>query len=285
MPPGRTAAAPARRIAPWVAASRAGCSGGLAPAQRRAGWRACRGPSRAGRRARGRRPPARARRRRRRRDLDAARAHPLRGARAARAARPRWRSTATTRPRSSISAARWVVLPPGAAHRSSTRSPGCGSSSARDHHRRARLRHEQALAPLGRPVGVERRLEHEPLGQAGRRRGWPPAGAAASSVGGGAQRVGAQRGLGGLVVGGHQRPRVRRARASPTTASAIHSGCEWRSAAACGRVVGQRRDQAAGLAGGAAQDRVDEPGAAARVLLGELARDSPTAAWAGTRSR
>ena len=52
--------------------------------------------------------------------------------------------------------------------------------------------------------------------------------------------------------------------------AAIHSGCEWRSAAACGGVLGQRRDQPARLAGGAPQDGVDEPGAAARVLLGEL---------------
>src|SRR5680860_629793 len=44
-------------------------------------------------------------------------------------ARPGWCSTATTAPRSSISAARWVVLAPGAAQRSSTRSPGRGPST------------------------------------------------------------------------------------------------------------------------------------------------------------
>ena len=37
-----------------------------------------------------------------------------------------------------------------------------------------------------------------------------------------------------------------------------------------GRVVGQRADQPLGLARGAAQDGVDEAGAAARVGLGEL---------------
>ena len=55
-----------------------------------------------------------------------------------------------SRPRCAISAARWVVLPPGAAHRSSTRSPGCGRERARDGHRGARLRHQQARLPLGR---------------------------------------------------------------------------------------------------------------------------------------
>ena len=35
----------------------------------------------------------------------------------------------TSRPRPCMSAAIWVLLPPGAAHRSSTRSPGCGSSA------------------------------------------------------------------------------------------------------------------------------------------------------------
>ncbi len=42
--------------------------------------------------------------------------------------RPSERSTATTVPASPISSARWVLLPPGAAQASSSRSPGWGSS-------------------------------------------------------------------------------------------------------------------------------------------------------------
>ncbi len=70
-----------------------------------------------------------------------------------------------------ISAARWVVLPPGAAHRSSTRSPGRGASSratviaARDcGMKRPRAHSGEANASNGA-------VEHETFGQAGRRMG------------------------------------------------------------------------------------------------------------------
>ena len=96
-------------------------------------------------------------------------------------ARPGWRSTATTRPSSRISAARCVVLPPGAAHRSSTRSPGCGSSARGDRHRGARLRHEQALLPQRRAEGVERRRRARGPRAAGRRRARARAGARAAA--------------------------------------------------------------------------------------------------------
>ena len=51
-----------------------------------------------------------------------------------------------TSPSLPISAARCVVFPPGAAHRSSTRSPGLRVDGARDQHRGARLRHQRARA-------------------------------------------------------------------------------------------------------------------------------------------
>ena len=69
-------------------------------------------------------------------------------------------------------------MPPGAAHRSSTRSPGCGRQRAGDQHRRARLRQKRAGAPQRGAVHVERPLEHERLGQ---HRGSACVGAPASS--------------------------------------------------------------------------------------------------------
>ena len=126
--------------------ARPGCRAPCASA-RRAARRACRGPSTAGRRARGRR---------RRRSCGSAasavrtsthaRAHALRGARE-RLGAPGWRSTATTRPSSPIRAARWVVLPPGAAQRSSTRSPGRGASA-------------RATAMAARDCGMNRPSSH-----------------------------------------------------------------------------------------------------------------------------
>ena len=98
---------------------------------RRGARRACRGPSTAGRRARGRRragscgPAASAVRT----SIDSAGAHARRpcGAAPRRARRGARRRRSAPVPR--ISAARCVVLPPGAAQRSRTRSPGRGSSS------------------------------------------------------------------------------------------------------------------------------------------------------------
>ena len=45
-------------------------------------------------------------------------------------ARLGWISLETSRPRSPISEARWLLLPPGAAHRSSTRMPGRGAAAS-----------------------------------------------------------------------------------------------------------------------------------------------------------
>ena len=101
-----------------------------------------------------------------------------------------------------------------------------------------------------------------------------------------AQRVGAQRRLGGAVAGGHQRARRLRRRAPRTTARRSTAGCEWRSAASAGRARrAAPRTQRAALARGAAQHGVDEPRpAAARSALAS-STDSPTAAWAATPSR
>ena len=75
------------------------------------------------------------------------------------------------------------------------------------------------------------------------------------------ERVGAQRGLGGLVVGGHQRAGVVGAeRVEPQLRDPLRVGVGERGLG--GRGVGQRGDDRARLARGAAQDGVDEAGAA-----------------------
>ena len=238
---------------------------------RRAGWRACRGPSRAGRRARGRRPPARARRRRRPRAPRRSVA-PIRCAvRASAAARPRWRSTATTAPRSSISAARWVVLPPGRGAEVEHALARLRVEQPRDHHRRARLRHEQRP----RATRARRGRRRAPRARA------PPAGRGAGWLATGSRRRARRRSVRSVLArsagsaGSLSAAISARAPSGPSVShhsSAIHSGCEWRSAAACGVSSGSASTAPRRLAGGAAQDRVDEPGAAARVLLGELHR-------------
>ena len=201
--------------------------------------------------------------RRRRRRAPRRSVAPIRCAvRASAAARPRWRSTATTAP--AVLHQRREVGRLAAGRRAQVEHALARPrvEQPRDGHRRARLRHEQPLAPLGRAVGVEGRLEHQPLRQAGRRRGWhrQPRG----QLGGGrAQRVGAQRRLGGLVVGGHQRPRAARARASSHHSCGDPLGVRVAQRGRLRRVLGQRLDQRAGLAGGAAQHGVDEAGAAA----------------------
>ena len=173
---------------------------------RRGGRRACRGPSTAGRRARGRTPPSCGCGGVRGPDGDARRRPSARAVRRSASARPGWRSTATTAPVSSISAARWVVLPPGAAQRSSTRSPGRGPTM-------------RATAIAARDCGMKRPAcqsgeskasngasSTRPSGRPGRgMRGDRELGREGGRVA--AQRVGAQRGLGGLVVGGHERAR------------------------------------------------------------------------------
>ena len=145
------------------------------------------------------------------------------------------------RPRRAISAARWVVLPPGAAHRSSTRSPGAAPSSARDGHRGARLRHEQALAATRarRTRRTARRARSARRSPAGVGRHREPL---REVRGGDPQRVGAQRGLGGLVVGGHQRARgVGAERVPPQPRDPL--GVRVAQRGLLRRVVGERVDQ------------------------------------------
>ena len=251
---------------------------------RRAARRACRGPSTAGRRARGRRRRARAARRRRRCAPRSTSPAPMRAAvRRSASARPAWRSTATTLPRPSISAARWVVLPPGAAQRSSTRSPGRGASS-------------RATVIAARDCGMKRpscqsgesnasngAVEHSPSGRSGA--GRVGTGSAAASVGGvGAQRVDAQGGLGGLVVGRHAARARRPGRARRTTARRSTRGA---SGAARPRRAWRRGARRRAPAASRAPRR--------RTALTSFAppgdsrltssTDSPTAACAGTRSR
>ena len=218
MPPGRSASAPGAQDRRLLARQPAGQVRRPCASGRRGARRACRGPSTAGRRARGRNAPGSC----------GAAASAVRtstvappSARRCGGARRRGRRGARrrrARPRPSISAARWVVLPPGAAHRSRTRSPGRGASSratviaARD------CGMKRPGVPQRRVEGVERaRRARAP--RAGRARDAMATGSARRQLGGvGAQRVGAQGGLGGLVVGGHQRARGVRARARRTTA-------------------------------------------------------------------
>ena len=249
---------------------------------RRGARRACRGPSTAGRRARGRT----ARRRRARPRPVVARRRSSRPcarpcARSA-SARPGCRSTATISPSSPISAARWVVLPPGAAHRSSTRSPGL---RARARGRRPSRRATAACSSPSSHSGARERVER-------RRRGSAPRGGRGDSVG----RAGARRarravvrsvlarsdGLGGLVVGRHQRARGLGRRSVSHHSSRDPLGVRvrqrglrraWRpgSAATSGRASRV----------GAAQDGVDEAGAARARRALASSTDSPTAACGG----
>ena len=125
----------------------------------------------------------------------------------------------------------WVALAPGAAQRSSTRSPGCGCDDVGDELRRAALPHRQAAGPRPRVLERERRREDVRLG---RQRVAAPASAGSSDsrpARGPAQRVPAQRRLGRPR---RRPPYVRMASSAPSDAtrrSAIQSGIEWRSAA------------------------------------------------------
>jgi hypothetical protein len=119
-------------------------------------------------------------------------------------------------------------------------------------------------------VRVERGLEHQPLREAG-------GGTAGDGQAGGEltgadpQRVRAQGRLGRLVAGGHQRAGGVGAERLPPQ---LGDPGGVRVAQRGGRrpVVRQRADQGGRLARGPAQDRVDQPRPAARVLLGQLHR-------------
>ena len=174
--------------------------------------------------------------------VDDRRAHPLRGAAqrvgAAGVASRRRRS----RPRCPSARRGGSSCRPGAAHRSSTRSPGCGRERARDGHRGARLRHQQARrATRGDAKVSNGRVEDQRLGS--RRRAWRPAGArrapprwssacwraATASAGSLSAAISAR------AVSGAERVATTAARSTP--------GASARSAAWRGGAVGQRVDQ------------------------------------------
>ena len=161
----------------------------------------------------------------------------------------------------------WVALPPGAPQRSSTRSPGRGSSTratsiaARDWAMNA------PRGPQRRAVRVERRLEHERLGQLRVAMARQADVAARSASASSHERVRAQRRLGRARCRRPSAPAPRAHRAARTTSVPATRGCECRIAACLGRLVVEQRASSAGPLGrGAAQDGVDEPVPAAPGL-------------------
>ena len=166
-------------------------------------------------------------------------------------------------PRRAISAARWVVLPPGAAHRSSTRSPGCGSSA-------------RATAIAARDCGMNRPCSHS--GEANASNGASRTRPSGRPVGGRASATGRRccERLRASCAACWPAARPRRARCRPpsargrsrgrarrTTARRSTADSECLSAASAGVASGSALDERLRLAGGAAQHGVDEPAAAA----------------------
>ena len=143
---------------------------------------------------------------------------------------------------------------------------------------------KQPRCPLGRREGVERAVEHEPLGQARRR------------VGRDRQpRAPARRGVGRAACWRAAPPRRARcrppsARARPSAPSAshhsraIHSGCEWRSAARAGVASSSAATRAAASRAPRRSTALTSfaPPGDPRLTS---STDSATAACAGTRSR
>ena len=169
--------------------------------------------------------------------------------------------------RAPTSAARCVALPPGAAHRSSTRGARCGREQARGAHRRARLRDERAGPPQRIGARIERRLEDEALGDRsvaeadsahGRRLAHPAPPAPPRTASGSATSVLTRS---APSAGSFTAASSARASSEPSAShhsSAIQSGTEWRTAAPRGRRVVERGEQRPALAPGAPQHRVDE---------------------------
>ena len=274
MPPGRSAAAPARRIAPCSAREPLGLVGGLAPARVGA----------AGERAevRARRVDEHAvvgaglvpaRRRRRRGRSTQRRAHPLprcaerRGA-AAGGARPRRsRRVAPSARRGGSSCRRARRTGRARARPGAGRAARATAIAARDCGMNSPSRHS------GAPWASKGASSTSALGQLGGRRGsatgsaLAPARRRSSAACWRAARASA----GSLSAAISARAR-RRGRARPTTARRSTRGASGAARPPAGVSVGQRVDQRARLARGAAQHGVDEAGAAARVRLGELDR-------------
>ena len=168
---------------------------------------------------------------------------------------------------------------PGAAQRSSTRSPGCGSSSATTACEPRDCADERRPRPIAPAGGLAERAAHDqrlrrrqrrpPLRPLDRRLPRPGA-RLRSALGLGPDRVHAQRRLRGLVHRRHQRPRLRGAELLPPhPREPFRVGVRQRGIVRRGVVEGA--EQLLPLAGGPAQHRVDQ----ARRRLPPRARRSP----------
>ena len=157
-----------------------------------------------------------------------------------------------------MSAARCVVLPPGAAHRSSTRSPGRGSSAGATS---CEARDCTVKRPAAQPGWAKAsKAPSTTIMSPSRRPGTSSSGPSAAS---GLSRSATSEGS----LSAASSARVSSAPSSSHQRRTSHSGCEWRTAAPSGRVV---RRQLGALPGHAAQDRVDQ--AMAGTRLGQLHR-------------
>ena len=164
-----------------------------------------------------------------------------------------------------------VVLPPGAAHRSSTRSPATRRESPRHQHRAPGLGHDRALLPELGALGVEPASSDQALRQSGRGMRAAPAGRPPPPPAMPTQRVDANRRLGGVV----DRLAAARARAvGPELASTTARPATPAPSAGSPRRAGSASSSsariAAALRGGPPEDRVDEPAPPRTRALGEL---------------
>ncbi len=193
---------------------------------------------------------------------------PMRAAvRRSASARPGWRSTATSSPRPSISAARWVVLPPGAAQRSSTRSPGRGASSratviaARD------WGMKRPACQSGESKASNGASSTRPSGRPSA--GWVGTGSSAASAAASPRSVLTRSAdsAGSLSAAISARASSGAERGEPQRGDPL--GVRVAQRRLRGRRLGQRGDRRGGLARAAPQHGVDEPRARGRVRLDE----------------
>ena len=153
---------------------------------------------------------------------------------------------------------------------------------AGDGHRGARLGHEQALLPQRRGERVERRVDDEALRQAvGRVR------ATGRRSRSSAREIRSVLARSAASAGSLPAAISARAASGPSASnhsSAIHSGCEWRSAASAGVASGSASTSAR-ASRDARRSTALTSVAPRREDAFASSTDSPTAAWAGTRSR
>ena len=233
--PGGADQQPALQRGEALGVARAPCA-----SARRGARRAFRGLSRAGPRGCDR-SPIRGRPRSRRRPRPVTQVTPARAHSASiSAARRGSSSTETSSPRSPIRAAIAVVLIPGPAQRSSTRSPGCGSSSATT---ACEPRDWGTSSPVADPrahrlAGASRRPGSRPDRAArplpARSTSTPAARRSAATVAGSARSVLTRK---AVSAGSFIAAISSRASASPSSShhsSASHTGYEWAIAAPAG---------------------------------------------------